>query len=189
MLTSTLLLPSWPLLGLQVLQIACGGMHTVALTADHQIFSWGVNDEGALGRETGAPLLPPPPPSLSAQLGATAHTCMGARTGSEPRMQPAHLPAWPAPAAGELWEKSGQASGKAGDAYVPGKVPLPKEAGKVVQVTAGALGLGLSVCLSGWQGGISPGLLQISGAAGRQAAEEEPLPTRLGLQATATPVY
>lgn len=41
---------------LQVLQIACGGMHTVALTEDGQIFSWGVNDEGALGRETGAQL-------------------------------------------------------------------------------------------------------------------------------------
>lgn len=29
-------------------------MHTVALTEDGQVFSWGVNDEGALGRETGA---------------------------------------------------------------------------------------------------------------------------------------
>lgn len=40
----------------QVLQIACGGMHTVALTEDRMIYSWGVNDEGALGRETGARL-------------------------------------------------------------------------------------------------------------------------------------
>lgn len=39
----------------QVLQIACGGMHTVALLDDGRIFSWGVNDEGALGRETGVP--------------------------------------------------------------------------------------------------------------------------------------
>ena len=38
----------------QVLQVACGGMHTVALTEGNLIFSWGVNDEGALGRETGA---------------------------------------------------------------------------------------------------------------------------------------
>ncbi len=37
----------------QVLQVACGGMHTVTLTEDHAIYSWGVNDEGALGRETG----------------------------------------------------------------------------------------------------------------------------------------
>lgn len=41
----------------QVLQIACGGMHTVALTEDRRIFSWGVNDEGALGRETGTQLM------------------------------------------------------------------------------------------------------------------------------------
>lgn len=37
----------------QTLQVACGGMHTVALTEDRQLYSWGVNDEGALGRETG----------------------------------------------------------------------------------------------------------------------------------------
>ncbi len=46
------------LLLLQVLQIACGGMHTVALLEDGRIFSWGVNDEGALGRETGTPAPP-----------------------------------------------------------------------------------------------------------------------------------
>ncbi|KAI3438963.1 hypothetical protein D9Q98_001377 [Chlorella vulgaris] len=77
--------------GKQVLQIACGGMHTVVLTEDRQIFSWGVNDEGALGRET----------------------------------------------AGELWEKSGNASGQPGDPYVPGKVAVPQEAGTVVQLSAG----------------------------------------------------
>lgn len=44
----------WVLPMPQVLQIACGGMHTVALLEDGRIFSWGVNDEGALGRETGA---------------------------------------------------------------------------------------------------------------------------------------
>lgn len=38
------------------IQIACGGMHTVALSADGEVFSWGVNDEGALGRETGGEL-------------------------------------------------------------------------------------------------------------------------------------
>jgi len=35
-----------------VLQVACGGMHTVALTADGAVWTWGVNDEGALGRKT-----------------------------------------------------------------------------------------------------------------------------------------
>ncbi|KAK7215146.1 hypothetical protein V2G26_003149 [Clonostachys chloroleuca] len=35
-----------------VVQIACGGMHSVALTKDNKILTWGVNDEGALGRDT-----------------------------------------------------------------------------------------------------------------------------------------
>lgn len=35
-----------------VVQIAVGGMHCVALTHDNQIFTWGVNDQGALGRDT-----------------------------------------------------------------------------------------------------------------------------------------
>ena len=36
----------------KVVQIALGGMHGVALTADNQILTWGVNDRGALGRDT-----------------------------------------------------------------------------------------------------------------------------------------
>lgn len=35
-----------------VVQLACGGMHTVALTADNKIITWGVNDNNALGRDT-----------------------------------------------------------------------------------------------------------------------------------------
>ena len=35
-----------------VVQIATGGMHCVALTSDNKIFTWGVNDHGALGRDT-----------------------------------------------------------------------------------------------------------------------------------------
>lgn len=35
-----------------VVQVAVGGMHCLALTHDNRIFSWGVNDQGALGRET-----------------------------------------------------------------------------------------------------------------------------------------
>ncbi|OBT62932.1 hypothetical protein VE03_07870 [Pseudogymnoascus sp. 23342-1-I1] len=35
-----------------VVQIAAGGMHCVALTHDQQILTWGVNDDGALGRDT-----------------------------------------------------------------------------------------------------------------------------------------
>ena len=35
-----------------VVQIACGGMHAIALTRDNRILTWGVNDLGALGRAT-----------------------------------------------------------------------------------------------------------------------------------------
>lgn len=35
-----------------VIGLACGGMHGVAFTADNRIITWGVNDEGALGRDT-----------------------------------------------------------------------------------------------------------------------------------------
>ena len=35
-----------------VVQIAAGGMHVAALTHDNKILTWGVNDSGALGRDT-----------------------------------------------------------------------------------------------------------------------------------------
>ena len=35
-----------------VVQVDCGGMHSLALTADSKIVSWGCNDKGALGRDT-----------------------------------------------------------------------------------------------------------------------------------------
>jgi regulator of chromosome condensation len=35
-----------------VVQLAAGGMHCAALTHDNKILTWGVNDEGALGRDT-----------------------------------------------------------------------------------------------------------------------------------------
>ncbi|KAI1636855.1 RCC1/BLIP-II [Biscogniauxia mediterranea] len=35
-----------------VVQIACGGMHAIALTHDQKILTWGVNDDKALGRDT-----------------------------------------------------------------------------------------------------------------------------------------
>ena len=35
-----------------IVQIACGGMHVVGLTHDNKILTWGVNDQGALGRDT-----------------------------------------------------------------------------------------------------------------------------------------
>jgi regulator of chromosome condensation len=35
-----------------VVQLAAGGMHVVALTHDNVLLTWGVNDQGALGRDT-----------------------------------------------------------------------------------------------------------------------------------------
>ncbi|CAG9465538.1 unnamed protein product [Pedinophyceae sp. YPF-701] len=49
----------WPLDvggGQKVLQVACGGMHTAVLTERHEVWTWGVNDEGALGRHTAGKL-------------------------------------------------------------------------------------------------------------------------------------
>ena len=37
---------------MDVVQIAVGGMHCAALTKDNKIYTWGVNDQGALGRHT-----------------------------------------------------------------------------------------------------------------------------------------
>lgn len=41
-------------LGLEVgvVDIACGGMHAIALTKDNRVLTWGVNDDKALGRDT-----------------------------------------------------------------------------------------------------------------------------------------
>ncbi|KAK0644026.1 regulator of chromosome condensation 1/beta-lactamase-inhibitor protein II [Cercophora newfieldiana] len=35
-----------------IVQVACGGMHVAALTKENKIMTWGVNDQGALGRDT-----------------------------------------------------------------------------------------------------------------------------------------
>lgn len=41
-----------PLSNQNVVRIATGGMHVLALTKDNKILTWGVNDNGALGRDT-----------------------------------------------------------------------------------------------------------------------------------------
>jgi regulator of chromosome condensation len=35
-----------------IIDFACGGMHTVALSKNNEIITWGVNDNKALGRNT-----------------------------------------------------------------------------------------------------------------------------------------
>ena len=42
----------------QVKQVTAGGMHSVVLLTSGKVFTAGVNDEGPLGRPTGAGLLP-----------------------------------------------------------------------------------------------------------------------------------
>lgn len=44
--------PNGPPSKFRVVQLSCGGMHTIALTADSKIITWGVNDNHALGRGT-----------------------------------------------------------------------------------------------------------------------------------------
>lgn len=45
--------PKYPVSSVfKFIQVSCGGMHTVGLTGDGDIYTWGVNDEGALGRKT-----------------------------------------------------------------------------------------------------------------------------------------
>lgn len=38
------------LAGRRILKIVCGGMHSVALSNQGKVYTWGCNDEGALGR-------------------------------------------------------------------------------------------------------------------------------------------
>eukprot|EP01134_Creolimax_fragrantissima_P005172 CFRG5172T1 len=44
---------------IDVVMVECGGMHTAALSIDGKVYTWGVNDEGALGRTgpEGTPLV------------------------------------------------------------------------------------------------------------------------------------
>jgi regulator of chromosome condensation len=44
--------PKLPASNVGVVHVAVGGMHSAALTRDNKILTWGVNDEGTLGRNT-----------------------------------------------------------------------------------------------------------------------------------------
>ena len=93
-------------------------MHSVALTASHEVYSTGVNDEAALGRFTGW---------CSSLL-----VCLVA-------FQPgARLICGVIAAASEAW-KGHEGSEEAGDSYTWGKVDMPATHGHAVQVSAGRL--------------------------------------------------
>jgi len=44
--------PNEDLVNVPLIQVACGGLHNLALKATGQVLSWGCNDAGALGRHT-----------------------------------------------------------------------------------------------------------------------------------------
>ncbi|KAE9041602.1 hypothetical protein PR003_g6764 [Phytophthora rubi] len=40
-----------PLMKLKIVRVACGGLHSAAITAAGEVYTWGCNDDGALGRD------------------------------------------------------------------------------------------------------------------------------------------
>ncbi|KAL3666092.1 hypothetical protein V7S43_008883 [Phytophthora oleae] len=40
-----------PLLKLKIVRVACGGLHSAVITAAGEVYTWGCNDDGALGHE------------------------------------------------------------------------------------------------------------------------------------------
>lgn len=101
---------------LQTLQVAAGGMHSVALTDNFQLYTTGVNDEGALGRFTGGFTLLHEPHTFT-------HIRLIRGVGA---------------VASEAW-KCHEAGKEAGDSYTWGKVDFPSTHGHAVQVSAGML--------------------------------------------------
>jgi len=119
--------------GRRCAQAACGGMHTVALAADGLVFTWGVNDEGALGRPTAGSAWD----ALEREDGegegegdgdgGEGEEGAGASKGGGGKAAAAKSSAAAAAAAPAL-----------GDPYEPGEVRLPPvAAGRVVAVAAG----------------------------------------------------
>lgn len=51
-----------------VVQVACGQHHTLAMTEDGQVYGWGDNRRGQLGE--GPPLIPTPQRLISCEPGA-----------------------------------------------------------------------------------------------------------------------
>lgn len=92
-----------------VLQVVCGGMHTLALMEDGTVYSWGVNDEGALGRRT--------PDKVWTEVSESSFGSIKASFSGD--------------------NLSLLTSG--GDPYTPGRVPMPAACAgkKCVQLSAG----------------------------------------------------
>lgn len=73
--------PLAPLARLQIVRVACGGLHSAAIAAAGQVYTWGCNDDGALGRagEENLPALVEGfgPDSIAVQVvGGDCHTAV-----------------------------------------------------------------------------------------------------------------
>lgn len=72
---------------LEIVRVACGGLHSAAIAASGQVFTWGCNDDGALGR-SGEENLPAPvdgfgPEAIAIQVvGGDCHTAVVTASGA-----------------------------------------------------------------------------------------------------------
>ncbi|VBB76284.1 Putative Regulator of chromosome condensation [Podospora comata] len=82
---------SFPTIKNKVVQLAVGGMHCAALTSTNEILTWGVNDNGALGRDTSSARLEEHLKNL------TLHDDNSSTTSSEPDINPLESTPHPVP--------------------------------------------------------------------------------------------
>ena len=104
-----------------LLQVVCGGMHTAALATDGTIYTWGVNDEGALGR-----------PTFGESARKLWEACTATTTPSDRDLDRDGTGSGSGSRSG-----SGLGSFLPTDPYVQGVVKLPEDAARIVQLSAG----------------------------------------------------
>ena len=126
-------------------------MHSAALTARGEVFTTGVNDEGALGRCTGVHAKAPVLGNFACYMlirfeaagevsGMHKYSSEGVADCPESVSECDGL-SWVSlwgRAAGELWEKSSVGTSEAEDSFSWARVAVPGSHGPVVQISAGA---------------------------------------------------